>query len=961
MAPPSNPTQNRGVGADPPRENPPSNNLWIGNVSPEVSEVELRSIFERHGKLDSVSTYPSRSYAFICFKDLDGAKSARQGLQGYALHGNSLKIEFAKPAKPCKSLWVAGIGPSISKEELEKEFLRYGKIQEFRFLKDRNTAYVDYVGLENATQALKNLNGKRFGGSQIRVDFLRSQSSKRELGPDAKEGQFSSRNVAPDIRWMGQDSLNNFPEPSLSGPKRKNQFLLIGPQFGDGLPTKVLWIRHPPSVILEEDMLHNAMILFGEIERIKTFSDRNYAFVEFRSVEEARQAKEGLQGKLFNDPRILIDYFSDEFPGARGPAGEHPFQPVQMDMIGLNRPVLVGNNPGRPSSFGIHGPDLYMRPPPVGPHSTFDPAHHGPEFMDLAAVHKLQNHSPKAQLGGPAWRRSPPAPGLVSSPSAGFNVPSNSASAAWDVFDGNQRESKRSRFDAALPPEITENQGEQYRPHSVRGGGASGSLIRGTVGGLGRRHMESDCIWRGLIAKGGTPVCRARCVPVGEGLGADIPDVVNCSARTGLDLLSKHYDDAIGFGIVSFLPDSEEDFASYTEFLRYLGSKDRAGVAKFDDGTTLFLVPPSDFLANVLDVHGPPRLYGVVLKFPQAVPSSPALNPQSIPPRYADPPNTLQRGYGDPPKLPTLQRSYGAITPEERGIHLDNSRVLPDDFKLPPKAPAPVTNSFSGHVVPPTTGASQAGLALTPELIATLTSLLPANNGSSGPQTSLLPQAPTVASGVDTNFAHWKHENQAPDHSGHLQQWSGQINSQLQHQQTAPIVSSTAGQLHQTLNPYSQFHDHRNNFSPQGAPSSRPMAPVNPLQNGPEMNQHYQQRSSQDVFRGQRFDNVSDSPRSYNPSIHQQPPAYPVASSNQMHANAVHVPQPYIPQPSEVEPTHQSQLLQTAPFGGVTQENAETEADKNERYKTTLLFAANLLSRIHQPSGNQPGQGAGSH
>ncbi|EPS72609.1 hypothetical protein M569_02153, partial [Genlisea aurea] len=131
-----------------------------------------------------------------------------------------------------------------------------------------------------------------------------------------------------------------------------------------------------------------------------------------------------------------------------------------------------------------------------------------------------------------------------------------------------------------------------------------------------KRRADGDCIWRGLIAKGGTPVCRGRCVVIGEGLDADIPKVVNCSARTGLDLLTKHYEEAVGFDVVLFLPDSEDDFGSYTEFLRYLGSKDRAGVAKLDDGTTMFLVPPSSFLFKVLKVSGPERLYGVVLKFP---------------------------------------------------------------------------------------------------------------------------------------------------------------------------------------------------------------------------------------------------------------------------------------------------------------------------------------------------------
>lgn len=315
--------------------------------------------------------------------------------------------------------------------------------------------------------------------------------------------------------FINLSDIFNFSLTSLSGVGLQ-QLLSIG---SDALPSKVLWIRHPPSVNIEDDMLHNAMILFGEIERIKTFGDRNYAFVEFRSVEEARRAKEGLQGKLFNDPRISIEYSSIEFPGVRGQAGEFPLQPVQMDILGLNRPVL-----GHPPSLGIRGPDLYMRPP-IGHQRTFEPAFHGSEFIDLAAVHKLQNPSPQTLMGGPTWRRSSPTPGRVSSPSAGFNVSNRSASGAWDVFDSNQlqRESKRSRIDAALPLERTENHGgfdEQYGLHSLSG--ASGSLTKASTGGLGQRHAESDCIWRGLIAKGGTPVCRARCVPLGEGLDTDM-------------------------------------------------------------------------------------------------------------------------------------------------------------------------------------------------------------------------------------------------------------------------------------------------------------------------------------------------------------------------------------------------------------------------------------------------------
>lgn len=74
---------------------------------------------------------------------------------------------------------MGGISSSVSKEELEEEFLKFGKMEDFKFLRDRNTAFVEYSRLEDASQAMRNMNGKRLGGDQIRVDFLRSQFSRR--------------------------------------------------------------------------------------------------------------------------------------------------------------------------------------------------------------------------------------------------------------------------------------------------------------------------------------------------------------------------------------------------------------------------------------------------------------------------------------------------------------------------------------------------------------------------------------------------------------------------------------------------------------------------------------------------------------------------------------------------------------------------------------------------------------
>ncbi|KAF7824353.1 flowering time control protein FPA [Senna tora] len=800
----------------------PSNNLWVGNLSFEVTESDLMALFAQYGALDSVTSYSSRSYGFVFFKRIEDAKAAKNALQGTVLRGIPIKIEFARPvrsdlcallgrisfnssfseflgllyefngsigqkslravyfwAKPCKHLWVGGISPAVTKEELEVEFRKFGKIEDFKFLRDRNTAFVEYFNLDDAIQAMKVMNGKSIGGDQIRVDFLRSQSSKKMVMTHGciyevvlirltkgcwlnimQSGMvflvftnypyliefldmscISSIVIILDLYAVNRvllDMLLDYgqfqgksmgPTDSYSGQKRPLQTHPSVGRKGDGQPSNVLWIGYPPSLQIDEQMLHNAMILFGEIERIKSFPSRHYSFVEFRSVDEARRAKEGLQGRLFNDPRITIMYSSSDL----APGKDYP---------GFYPGMVPNNFPGQLAPGVIIGPNVSLRP--FGPQGNLEPLISGSEFNDLGTNQKFQDGSSKSQIG-PNWKRpSPPAPGMLPSPAPGIRPPARSTSGAWDVLDINQfqRDSKRSRIDGALPIDDApfplrnvDDRGlgleQSYGMEPIDGGSSPFVNIQGKthLGPVGTRitagvpapvQPDIDHIWRGIIAKGGTPVCQARCVPIGKGIGSELPEVVDCSARTGLDMLTKHYADAIGFDIVFFLPDSEDDFASYTEFLRYLGAKNRAGVAKFVDGTTLFLVPPSEFLTKVLKVTGPERLYGVVLKFSSGSGGTPMQQSFPLP--------ITSTQFVDRPQVAPSQVEYGLIpAKEEQVLPVDYNRMLHEESKLPAKQLYPAAGGPPlVQSVPPdytssnTAAATQPGVSLTPELIATL-------------------------------------------------------------------------------------------------------------------------------------------------------------------------------------------------------------------------------------------------
>ncbi|XP_052882034.1 flowering time control protein FPA isoform X4 [Gossypium arboreum] len=884
------PMKQQNIGKQSEVSDTPSSNLWVGNLSGETVDSDLMDLFGKFGELDSVATYSSRSFAFVFFKRVEDAKAAKEALRGATLHGNQIKIEFARPAKPCKSLWVGGISQTISKEELEEEFSKFGKIEDFKFLRDRNTAFVEYFRMEDASQAMRSMNGKRIGGAQIRVDFLRSHPSRREQWPnshDLRDGPFTGR--------MG---------PSDSHLLKRPHSQIVG-RKGDSQPTNVLWVGYPPSVQIDEQMLHNAMILFGEIENIKSFPSRHYAFVEFRSVEEARRAKEGLQGRLFNDPRITIMFSSSElapgkdysglYSGIKGPGlamliSDHPFRSSQMDMFGQNHTLPPNTVTGPLATSGILGSNVPVRP---------------------------FNH----QVVRPPMRQT---------------------SGSWDVYDVNQfqRDAKRSRIEVSLPIDDASfplRKMDDLGPGSdhfgpVIGGGASSPFLnvqgKGRLspvpgklpaGGPGRAHPDNDYIWRGIIAKGGTPVCHARCVPIGKGLEIELPEVVNCSARTGLDMLAKHYCEAIGFDIVFFLPDSEDDFASYTEFLRYLGSKNRAGVAKFDDGTTLFLVPPSEFLTKVLKVTGPERLYGVVLKLPPQVPSTAPLQ--------SHPPSLSQHDYSLPhlKEEQALQREYGRVSHEES---VPSARPL---------AQTTVQNQ------PPSNAAAlpQTGVSLTPDLIATLASFLPTVSQSTavgGVQPPLVtsttqPSFPQGIAPKGVPAQNWNQEQQAYDPAASsFQQFNPP--AQLPPAQHYSSIPKTPIHSAQVAHGSTQYVDSAASLPQQTASSSRPLTNFGI----PSQREHVSAPFSQ--------------------QYHPEAPSNTQNGYGMMHgADTSGL---YGDKQNLELPSHGQQLQSVVPGAG--QGTSDVEVDKNQRYQSTLQFAASLLLQIQQQQQtNTPGgQGTGS-
>lgn len=79
------------------------NNIRVGNLGPDVTERDIRSLFEKHGPVQRSKmmmdrrTGLSRGFGFIQMKTDAKAAEALVALNGAGLHGQALAVTQARP------------------------------------------------------------------------------------------------------------------------------------------------------------------------------------------------------------------------------------------------------------------------------------------------------------------------------------------------------------------------------------------------------------------------------------------------------------------------------------------------------------------------------------------------------------------------------------------------------------------------------------------------------------------------------------------------------------------------------------------------------------------------------------------------------------------------------------------------------------------------------------------------
>ena len=79
------------------------NKLYVGNLSYQTQEADLREQFTQYGEVVSANlitdrdTGRSRGFAFVEMSSSEEAQRAQEALNGHELDGRQLKVNEAKP------------------------------------------------------------------------------------------------------------------------------------------------------------------------------------------------------------------------------------------------------------------------------------------------------------------------------------------------------------------------------------------------------------------------------------------------------------------------------------------------------------------------------------------------------------------------------------------------------------------------------------------------------------------------------------------------------------------------------------------------------------------------------------------------------------------------------------------------------------------------------------------------
>ncbi len=161
--------------------------LYVGNLHPELKEIELFSLFNQFGKITGVrimkNTYTgeSRLFGFVTFDKVEDAKLAQEKLNNSEFMMREIRVYFKKNLKQInhdKNFVIKNLDKSVSSRQLAEEVSKFGNVISCFVKKEEiegkleslGYGYVQFDDDANTAAFISNFNGITLNGKEVLVE-----------------------------------------------------------------------------------------------------------------------------------------------------------------------------------------------------------------------------------------------------------------------------------------------------------------------------------------------------------------------------------------------------------------------------------------------------------------------------------------------------------------------------------------------------------------------------------------------------------------------------------------------------------------------------------------------------------------------------------------------------------------------------------------------------------------------
>ncbi|GAA5842001.1 hypothetical protein JCM9279_002752 [Rhodotorula babjevae] len=337
-----------GPGGEPPKRA----HLYIGNLSPRVTEYMLQEIFAIAGSVLGVKIIPDRSfqhgginYGFVEYHEMRSAETALQTLNGRRIFDMEIRVNWAYQNTNLQKedltnhfhLFCGDLSPEVTDSVLQKAFEAFGSLSDARVMWDMNTGksrgygFLAFRDRTDAEQAINSMNGEWLGSRAIRVNWANQKNNSGGGGGAPPMGGAGG----------GYGSGGASYEAVLTQAPPSNTTIYVG--------NLVPYATQADLIPLFQG--------FGYIAELRMQPDRGFAFVKLDSHENAANAIVNLTGTMVHGRGLKCSWGKDrEGGGGGGGGGGMGGMGMGGGGMGMAMGGGPGGPPGGPGGYGMYAP-----------------------------------------------------------------------------------------------------------------------------------------------------------------------------------------------------------------------------------------------------------------------------------------------------------------------------------------------------------------------------------------------------------------------------------------------------------------------------------------------------------------------------------------------------------------------------------------------------------------------------